>query len=124
MICSRNTDLVELEHYIGNITNLLVVTWDGQDNHGPIYTAKFGERRHLQLIGDSSTVGHATNQLMFPNTQYGLNRKTLILTVIEWRTFIIKEFKGDSYIYSGYYLGYLDIIAKKLNFRYGLHLMD
>ncbi|XP_045201044.2 glutamate receptor 2-like [Mercenaria mercenaria] len=74
-----------------------------------------------------SSVGHAdingnivVNPDIFPNTKYGYNRRSFLVSTLEYSPFVEKRKVNNSYIYEGFCMDLLSELANKLNFTYNL----
>ena len=106
---SRTLETIEAN--LGRIMNVVVVTPDLT-----MFTGMFGSKRYLQEItceGCDSKSFHLQKKQLFPNTINGFNNITLILTLVPWAPYTIKEPSGT---YSGYYVHLMEMMAEKLNF--------
>ena len=114
LVPSCNSCIGAIEAKLGRITNILVVSTLNLS----IYTGMFGaESRYFQQV---TTEAHEQlrglqRRDIFPNTYSGLNNLTLVFSVMPWSPYVIKATSG---VYSGYYIGIMEIIAEKLNFTF------
>ena len=112
---SRNLDSIEAN--LGEIMHLAVVSSDFT-----FYTGMFGEKRYLQEIKCKkrwSESLYISREQVFPNIFNGMNNITLVLTLVPWTTFTIKEASGQC---TGYYVGIMRMTAEALNFT--LHIIE
>ena len=130
----------ELEDHVGPITNVAVVDTAREFD---LYTAMFGksiienlgtvqetERHQIREGGCDEkkfvdrrryfnpVEGHIdTNTKIFPNQQNGFNAAKLKFCVLPWEPFIIR----NQSVYTGYYIGLLDLIGRELNFTFSVY---
>ena len=76
------TDLSTFSHTARDVTNLVAVRTNRGQSDGSIYTLSFGNirKRHWDFIGKVSQRDEIKNKL-FPNVKYGLNNRSLVLTL-------------------------------------------
>ena len=116
LVSSDNSfDIIEAN--LGSIMNLVIVASDLS-----MHTGMFGYKRYLQKINCARcNVENVClqKQQVFPNIYNRYNNITMVLTLVPWSTYIIKEPSGT---YSGYYVRLMEMMAESLNFT--LHTIE
>ncbi|XP_045200037.2 glutamate receptor 2-like [Mercenaria mercenaria] len=57
---------------------------------------------------------------IFPNTKYGYNKRSFLVSTLPYSPFVVKRKVNNSYIYEGFCMDLLKELASKLNFTYNL----
>ncbi|XP_059160214.1 probable glutamate receptor [Physella acuta] len=111
-------DFLELLDHLDNVATIKVFT---RPLHATVWTLYFGgnNSRHLTpvaLVSAGLDIDLLGGDAIFPNINFGLNHRTLVVSTKQWLHFVTKSVEDGRATYDGFCMDVLQYLQRALNF--------